>query len=116
MLEWTHLPEWSVDQAKEEKRHTFVSQFLFFFSAPGTSCGSIKPGPCGDQPCLFNLTSDLGEHHDISDEYPGIADSMYKRYQQLVAELGNQDAAKEEVQWLSTGEQESFSAVASTGL
>ena len=46
-----------------------------------TPCKDTQPKPCADgQPCLFNITADEGEHHDLAAVHPEIVQKMLARY------------------------------------
>eukprot|EP00656_Telonema_subtile_P010827 TRINITY_DN15274_c0_g1_i1.p1 TRINITY_DN15274_c0_g1~~TRINITY_DN15274_c0_g1_i1.p1 ORF type:complete len:152 (+),score=32.58 TRINITY_DN15274_c0_g1_i1:105-560(+) len=51
----------------------------------GSRCNSFDQVACDDH-CLFNLTSDPGEHRDLSSVLPDVAAELIARFDQIAAE------------------------------
>ncbi len=52
----------------------------------GTRIKKFSHVACGKSFCLFNVTADPGEHHDLKDELPELAARMLRRFVELNAE------------------------------
>ena len=51
-------------------------------------CANLRTGPCSSEsPCLWDVESDVGEHHEVAAENPGVVAQMVARLGVLSAQF-----------------------------